>query len=182
MGPFEFLWFTVFIIFILIAFARGYARELGTTTLIFVALFLITYLAVPKLPAAINEIYHKLFHSTLPQRQMEHLLSAGLSLVFIAIVFASYAGETFTFKGKTAKGMQGRFYTLLVGAVNGYLISGSLWYFQDNYNYPIADLGILHLPLTPLGEQIANYLPPYVVPPAFWAILVAVMLIFKVRK
>ena len=182
MGPFEFLWLTIFLIFVLIAFARGYGRELGTTTLIFVALFLITYLAVPRLPGLINDIYRKLFHSTLPKRQMEHLLASGLSLGFIAIVFASYAGETFTFKGKSARGMQGSFYTLLVGAVNGYLISGALWYFQDNYNYPITDLGVLQLPLTHTGEQIANYLPPYVVPPAFWAILVAIMLIFKVRK
>jgi signal transduction histidine kinase len=182
MGPFEFLWLTIFFIFILIAFARGYGKELGTTTLIFVALFLITYLAVPRLPGLINESYRKFFHTALPRRQMEHLLASGLSLTFIAIVFASYAGDTFTFKGKSAKGMQATLYTLLVGAMNGYLISGTLWYFQDNYRYPIADLGVLQLPLTQLGEQIANYLPPYVVPPAFWAILVAIMLIFKVRK
>ena len=66
--------------------------------------------------------------------------------------------------------------------MNGYLIAGAPWYFQDYYHYPITDFGILKLQLTHLGEQLANLLPPYVIPPIFWPVLVAVMLIFKVRK
>jgi hypothetical protein len=182
MGPFEYLWLTIFFIFILIAFVRGYSKELGATTLIFVALFLITYLGIPKLGDLINDFYQKFFHSTIPQRQMEHILAGGFSLLFIGIVFASYAGDTFAFRGKPAKGLRGGFYNLLVGALNGYLIAGTLWYFQDYYHYPVTDFGILQLPLTHLGEQVANLLPPYVVPPIFWAILVAIMLIFRVRK
>ncbi len=182
MGPFEYLWLTVFLIFVFIAFARGYNRELGTSTLIFVALFLITYFAVPKLPQIINELYQKFFHTALPQRTNEHVMASGLSIVFIAIVFASYAGDTFSFKGKPAKGLRGAVYNLAVGAMNGYLIAGSLWYFQDYFKYPVTDFGILKLPLTPTGELLANYLPPYVVPPIFWAVLVGIMLIFRVRK
>lgn len=182
MGPFEYLWLTIFLIFVLIAFVRGYNRELGTTTLIFVALFLLTYLAVPRLPGLINDIYSKIFHTKMPERQMQHLMASGLSITFIAIIFASYAGDTFAFKGKPAKGARGFFYNLMVGAVNGYLIAGTLWYFQDYFEYPITDFGMLQLPLTDLGEKIAGYLPPYVVPPVFWAILVGIMLIFRVRK
>lgn len=182
MGPFEFLWITVFIIFVFIAFVRGYNKELGATTLIFVALFLLTYLGIPKLPHLVNSLTQQAFHTKLTQREMEHLLANSFSLFFIAIVFASYAGDTFAFKGKPAKGLRGSFYNLLVGAMNGYLIAGTLWYFQDYYHYPITDFGILSLPLTNLGEQMANLLPPYVIPPIFWATLVAIMLIFKVRK
>jgi len=182
MGPFEYLWLTVFLFFIFIAFVRGYHRELGTTTLIFVALFLLTYLAVPRLPALINEVYRKFLHIPISKRQMQHLAATTLSVIFIAIIFASYAGETFSFKGKPARGARGIFYNFLIGAVNGYLIAGSLWYFQDYFEYPIADFGLLQLPLTPMGETIANYLPPYVVPPIFWAILMGIMLIFRVRK
>ena len=182
MGPFEYLWLTVFIIFVLIAFVRGYHRELGTTTLIFTALFLISYLAIPRLPELVNHLYSSLFHTTLPERQMQHLLSSGLSIFFIAIVFASYAGDTFSFPGKPAKGVSGFLYNLLIGALNGYLIAGTLWYFQDYYQYPVTDFGLLQLPLTDLGEHMANFLPLYVVPSVFWAVLVAVMLIFRVRK
>ncbi len=182
MGPFEYLWLTVFFIFVLIAFVRGYNKELGTTTLVFVALFLITYFGVPKLPDLISDLYLKFFNTPLPQRTIEHIMSAGLSIFFIAIVFASYAGDTFAFKGKPAKGFRGFFFNLLVGVMNGYLIAGTLWYLQDTFNYPVTDLGILQLPLTPLGETMAQYLPPYVVPPIFWAVLVGIMLIFRVRK
>ena len=182
MGPFEYLWLTVFIIFVLVALVRKYPNELGTTTIIFVILFLITFLGMPKLPGLINDFYRKLFNTPLPQRQMEHLLAALFSLAFVAAVFASYAGRTFAFPGKPAAGWKGTFYSLLVGVLNGYLISGSLWYFQDFYHYPITDFGLLKLPLTPLGETLAGYLPPYVVPPTFWAILVGIMLLFRVRK
>ena len=182
MGPFEYLWLTVFIIFVLIAFVRGYNKELGTTTLIFVALFLITYFAVPKLPDLINDLYLKFFDTPLSQRTIEHIMAGGLSLFFIAIVFASYAGDTFAFKGKPAKGFRGFLFNLLVGAMNGYLISGTLWYLQDKFNYPITDFGFLQLPLTSTGETLAQFLPPYVVPPIFWAVLVGIMLIFRVRK
>ena len=182
MGPFEYLWLTVFIIFVLIAFVRKYPKELGTTTMIFVILFLITFLAVPRLPGLINSIYQRLFDAPMPQRQMEHLLASTFTLIFVAVIFASYAGQTFSFPSKPATGFKGFIYNLLVGMLNGYLITGTLWYFQDKYNYPITDFGFLKLPLTETGEFLANYLPPYVVPPAFWAVLVGIMLLFRVRK
>jgi len=182
MGPFEYLWLTIFLIFVFIAFARGYSRELGTSTLIFVALFLITYFLVPKLPGMSNNLYQQFSSATLSQRTIEHIMATGLSVFFIAIVFASYAGDTFTFKGKPTRGFRGFIYNMLVGMMNGYLIAGTLWYFQDYFKYPVTDFGILQLPLTSTGEQIANYLPPYVTPPIFWAVLVGVMLIFRVRK
>ncbi len=182
MGPFEYLWLTVFIIFVFIAFVRKYPNELGTMTLIFAALFLITYIGVPKLPAILDKIFIKLLGAPPTPRQKEHLLASIFSLTFIGIIFASYAGQTFSFKGSPASGFKGFLFTLLVGMINGYLIAGTLWFFQDNYNYPITDFHLLYLPLTPLGETIANYLPPYVVPPAFWAILMTIMLLFRVRK
>jgi uncharacterized membrane protein YjgN (DUF898 family) len=182
MGPMEYLWLTIFVIFVLIAFVRGYNKELGTTTLLFVALFLITYFGVPKLPDIISNVYQKIFSTPLPERTLQHVMASGLSLAFIAIIFASYAGDTFAFKGTPAKGFRGFLFNLLVGMMNGYLIAGTLWYLQDYFHYPITDFGILKLPLTQPGETIAGYLPPYVVPPIFWAVLVGVMLIFRVRK
>jgi len=182
MGPMEYLWLTIFAIFVLIAFVRGYNKELGTSTLIFVALFLITYFGVPKLPELINDLYQKLFGAPLSERTLQHVMAAGLSIFFIAIIFASYAGDTFSFKGTPAKGFKGFLFNLMVGVMNGYLIAGTLWYLQDYFKYPITDFGILKLPLTPFGETLAGFLPPYVVPPIFWAVLVGIMLIFRVRK
>jgi hypothetical protein len=182
MGPFEYLWLTVFVIFVLVAFVRKYPKELGTTTIIFVMLFLITFLAMPRLPDLINSIYQRIFDKPMAERTMQHIMASGFTLAFVAAVFGSYAGQTFSFPGKPATGLRGFLFNLLVGVMNGYLIAGTLWFFQDKYNYPITDFGLLQLPLTDKGEFIANYLPPYVVPPAFWAVLVGVMLLFRIRK
>jgi len=182
MGPFEYLWLSIFTIFVMVALVRKYPNELGTTIIIFATLFLITYLAAPKMPGLINSLYARVFDASVAQRQMQHALASIFSLGFMAAVFASYAGQTLSFPGKPAPGWKGSVYSLLVGVMNGYLISGTLWYFQDYYQYPIADFGLLYLPLTPTGETIAAFLPPYVVPPAFWGFLVAVMLLFRVRK
>ncbi len=50
MGPLEILFIAIVIIFILISLARGYLKELGVTTMIFVALFIITEFGVKYLP------------------------------------------------------------------------------------------------------------------------------------
>jgi len=182
MGPFEYFWFLVFVFFIFIALVRGYNRELGATTMIFVALFLITYLLEPRLPTIVSKSYRQVMKASLSPRQLDNYLANLYSVTFIAIIFASYAGETFSLKGKPAPGWRGAVYNILIGAVNGYLVAGTLWYFQDKFHYPSASLGILNLPLTQMGEHLANFLPPYVIPPIFWAVLVTIMLLFRVKN
>lgn len=186
MGPLEILWAMVVIFFIFIAFARGYGNELGVTTLIFVALFIITQFAQDYLPRLVAMIVPRL-GSEDPSRTSEHLLSTILSIFFISILFASYAGTTFNLPG--VGGRRNNLLNLLVGLLNGYLVAGTLWYFQDFYKYPVADLTnkagqplLLDLPLTPLAEQLAELLPPYVAPPMFWAAMVMLLLLFRVRK
>ena len=60
--------------------------------------------------------------------------------------------------------------------INGYLIAGSLWYFQDAYGYPVADFTnmpglptLLELPLTPTAQAMTAILPPAIVPSLAWA-------------
>jgi len=182
MGPFEILFLTIIIVFILISLARGYLRELGTTTMIFVALFIITEFGVKYLPQLLERVYG-LFNVTLTTRTEQHWIAITLSLLLIAVVFASYAGfNTFAFRGVRQRGFAGFVIGVLVGGLNGYLFGGTLWWLQDITNYPVVDLGILILPLTNSGEILAQYLPPYLVPPMFWAVMVMIMLILRVRR
>lgn len=173
MGPLEILWATVAIFFIFIAFVRGYSKELGVTTMIFAALFLITYFGEGYLPRVLDNF------ANFDDRTKDHLLSSLFSLIFIGILFASYAGVTFGFYGNERR--SNPLLNFLVGGLNGYLVAGTLWYFQDRYLYPAADLGLLKLPLSNLAETLANFLPPYVVPPMFWAGMILLMLLFRVR-
>jgi hypothetical protein len=41
----------------------------------------------------------------------------------------------------------------LIGAVNGYLLFGTLWWLADRYNYPI---GLIIQPLPESAQQIIN--------------------------
>ncbi len=182
MGPIELFWACITLFFVFFALARGYDRELGVTTLIFVALFLITQFGEKYAPLTLALIIQRSGSTALTPRVQQHILSSFFSLFFVIVVFASYAGETFTIKGrKKAKGPRVLVLNLLVGLLNGYLVAGTLWYFQDVYAYPVVDFNLLELPLSPLAETVANYLPPYVVPPLFWAGMVMVLLLFRVK-
>lgn len=188
MGPLEILWLAVVIFFVFVALVRGYPKELGVTTLIFAALFLITFFFDRFLPGIITRVSDALNLTPTP-RGLEHFYSLFYSFVFLLIVFSAYAGQTFAFEGTARKGAEGFFINLSVGLLNGILVAGTLWYFQDKYNYPSADFKwpsgnpiFLTLPLTPLAEQLSTLLPPYVVDPIFWGALLMLMLIARVRR
>jgi len=182
MGPLEILFIAIVIIFILISLARGYLKELGVTTMIFVALFIITEFGVKYVPRLLERIYG-LLNVTLTTRAEQHWIAITLSLLLISVVFATYAGfNNFSFRGAPQKGFAGFVIGVLVGGLNGYLFGGTLWWLQDITYYPVVDLGILLLPLTNTAETMAQYLPPYLVPPMFWAVMVMIMLILRVRK
>lgn len=188
MGPLEILWLAVVIFFIFVALVRGYPKELGVTTLIFAALFLITFFFDRFLPEIMERIVA--FFDLNPSADgIDHFYSFFYSAVFLAIVFSAYAGQTFAFEGTARKGAEGFFLNVAVGLLNGILVAGTLWYFQDKYGYPIADFKwpsgnpiFLTLPLTPLAEKLTELLPPYVVNPIFWGALLMLMLIARVRK
>ena len=95
---------------------------------------------------------------------------------------SAYAGSTLAFPGEAKKGGAGIIINLLVGLLNGYLVAGTLWWLQDINDYPVAETDILALPLTSWAETFANYLPPYIVPSIFWAVMVVVMLILRIRR
>ncbi len=188
MGPIEILWLAIVVFFVLIAFVRGYTRELGVTTIIFGALFLITFFLQTYLPRFITFITGEL-SIQVTERQLQHFYSIFYSLLFLVIVFWAYAGETLTFQGKQPKGAAGFVLNLLVGLLNGVLVASTLWYFQDFYKYPAADFKnaagqpiLMTLPLTPTAQALVPMLPAHAIPPIFWGGMMLLMLIGRVRK
>lgn len=104
----------------------------------------------------------------LPQGQQFYILSA----IFIVIVFFAYQTRGFRDEGD-ADVLQQKALGGLVGALNGYLISGTLWYFLDisyrealaqglaTAQYPLAPLVTLPPENTTSFDMIGN-LPQYV--------------------
>ncbi len=183
MGPIEVIYSTIAIMIGLVGVARGYARELGNTLVIMAGIFLLTFQE-----ALILNLFRRtgerVLNITGDQTDLlNFFLSMVFTLLFISIVFASYSGQVFpSFGGRPARPPHGLLISLLVGLLNGYLIAGTLWYYQDKFGYPLQRFGLIKLPLTTTGQELVALLPQKIFDsPVYWMVPVAVLLIFLVR-
>jgi hypothetical protein len=182
MGPLEVFFVTIGFIIALIGLARGYKRELGSTLIILVAIFVLTFFE-ERIIGVFTLIGDRVLTVVGTQSELRNLLlMAAFQVVFVVIVFAGYAGRTLEFPGSPAPAPLGTFFDLSVGALNGYLVAGTLWYYLDRFNYPAQSLGLIQLPLTPTGQSMVALLPERLFEsPAYWMLPVAVLLILRVR-
>lgn len=180
MGPIEILYIAIALTVTLIGLARGYVKELGSTLLILVAIFILTFFDEP-LNGLMTVIGERLFGAD-DQDSINAVLSVFYSLIFIILVFGSYSGRTLTFSGNPAPPPQGTLLSLMIGLLNGYLIAGTLWYYQHAFGYPLGQLFTFQNQLTPTAQTLVNYLPPTLFDnPVYWVVPVAVLLIIRVR-
>ena len=158
MAPIEVFFGVIVFVFALIGLARGFLKELGVTTVMMAILLFLS--------------------------QFEHFLDAGLMralsigggqlsspqnvevvkcyffiFVIIGAAFISYQGETLAFGGEPPRGTQGILLGLLTGALNGYLIAGSIWFYMDKFHYPLTWLGFSADKLSPLARNLVAFLP-----------------------
>jgi len=100
--------------------------------------------------------------------------------VNLIIEKSTYQGKTFDFSNKPILGCLGLLTGFAVGALNGYLIAGTLWYYADLYGYPF---NLLIGDLTPTGSFLVDLLPQTIFPSAFyWAIPATILLIVRVIR
>lgn len=180
MGPVELIFITIGIVITLIGLARGYVRELGSTLIILVAIFILTFFQ-EQLTGLLTAIGNA-FGGDGDTASNELLLSTVYSILFIIIVFGAYSGRTLNFMGTPAPPPQGTLISLIIGMLNGYLIAGTLWYYQHHYNYPIGQIVTFENTLTDTAQTLIEYLPPALFDnPVYWIVPVAVLLIIRVR-
>ena len=166
----------------MIGLARGYRRELGNTVVFMstILLYAVFWEYGASYIARIGEVFAQDASST--------FLSFVLTVIFISIVFASYAGRTFDFSGREIPPPGGTIISLLVGMTNGYLIAGTIWFIQAIFGYPIQRFFPWFIPTDPtppatlIAAGEALYWPPVLFPsPVFWAIPIVILLILRVR-
>ena len=180
MGLLEIYFGTIAGIITLIGLAQGYARELGRTMIILVAIFMLLYVE-NRLSPILSTIGRLIFSfEDLGSQQL--FLSNFYLITFVITIFAGYAGRAITFPGQEISAPQGTILNCLIGAVNGYLISGSLWYYQHVYDYPLSTIGWIDADLSPIAVELVRFLPQNLMSsPTSWIIPIVVLLLLRVR-
>lgn len=173
MGPVQYVFLAIGVVIALIGLARGYDKELGNAIVLMLTIALLGFVetnweqqiaqtAAQVLGVANTSTFLFLFYTT----------------IFVAVVFASYSGVTFSFGGKPITGFAGKLLSLGVGIFTGYLIAGTLWHYANKYGYPL--IGVT--PLTPAQQSTLELMPQTIFPnPAYWVVPAAVLLILRVR-
>lgn len=181
MGPVELIYLSIGVIITLIGLARGYVKELGSTLIILVAIFILTFFR-EQITSVLTSLGNTLSGGDTATATNELLLSSVYSIVFAVIVFGAYAGRTLSFTGAPTPPPGGTLISIGIGMLNGYLIAGTLWYYQHTYNYPIGQLVTFNNELTETAQTLVEYLPPSLFEnPVYWIVPVAVLLIIRVR-
>jgi uncharacterized membrane protein required for colicin V production len=171
--PIEVLWIATFLLFGAIGLVRGFLKELGVTTAILVAIYIISELLekrdiTDRMMSKAVEAVPGTYDILATDDPRSALLRCMLYLlIMLVMVFISYHGETLTFSGTPPKGSTGTLYNLMVGLLNGYLVAGTIWYYLDKYDYPTRLLGLYQGELTARAEVLRRLLLFNLIPANF---------------
>lgn len=160
------------ILFGIIGAMRGWAKELMVTFSAILGIFIITLVQqfLPQLSAGLSEVLRFWIRT----------------IIFVALVFFGYqtpniksiAGARFA-----RERLQDVLLGLIIGALNGYLVIGTLWYFMDQAGYPFGPYLTapnLNEPLGRAAEQFITRLPPVFLQPPWIYFAVALAFLFVV--
>lgn len=151
-----FLFYLLIFILTIIGMMRGWARELLVTFAVILAIFIIYILELllPESFSSLNESGREAYFWF-------------RSVILIVLVIFGYqtpnlqkiAGARFA-RERLADSLLG----IILGAVNGYLIIGTLWYYMHVSMYPFSNVilppNYPNNPFPQLSMDIVNYLPP----------------------
>jgi len=147
----SFFWILVFV-FAMIGFMRGWAKEVMVTFSVVLALFIITVLQQfePQIITALS-------------LENAAALFWFRTIVVLVLVFFGYQTPNIT---RLAVGnrfvrerLQDSLLGLFLGAVNGYMVVGTLWYFMHQAQYPFPNFISAPAPESAASQLIA-FLPP----------------------
>ena len=86
-----------------------------------------------------------------------YIFSFGVVAIFLIVVFFAYTNESFVpEKRDDDQGFQTSLLGTLIGFVNGYLIGGTIWYFLDINEYPLAPYVMSPVADSPAAESLSS--------------------------
>ncbi len=156
-APVEVFFGAFVLMFTLVGLVRGFLRELGVTTVMILILFFLHQFD-PFLEAGVARVLA--LGGRLTAGGDHQLIRCWLYLlVIVAAAFISYEGETLGFGGQLPRGPNKAFLGAVAGAINGYLIVGSIWFYMDKFGYPLTWLGFSADKLSKAAQAILPFLP-----------------------
>ncbi len=170
MGPIEVLFLTVIVIFGVIGIVRGLQRELGVTTMLMVALSIVTLSTTfvePRLESRFG------ISPTAPNVLTTQAII--YTVIMIVITFIAYQGETLVFPG----GGPSPVLAFLIGLINGYFFAGTIWFYWNRAGWPA---GLVTPPFSQFYDAMVKILPPAILPWWFFVTMLILMLILRVLK
>jgi uncharacterized membrane protein required for colicin V production len=143
-----------------VGIVRGFLKELGATLVLVATLWALT-MVLPFLEGFFNGggLPFLGLGPLADSQNTQTLLFILFGGLIALAAFISYEGETLSYEGTAPKGLVGVALGFLIGAVNGYLLFGTLWWLADRYNYPFS---LVTVPLPEAAQRIidAHLLPP----------------------
>jgi hypothetical protein len=146
--------------FVAVGVVRGFLKELGVTIVLVATLFGLDRI-IPLTEQFIREgrlapMFKPFTDNPATDQPTNLLLMVIFQGLMLLAVFIAYQGETLAYDGTNPRFPVGWLLGALVGAVNGYLITGTLWWILDHYHYPVSS-SVVQLPLTPLATAIVTH-------------------------
>lgn len=139
------LMWTAAIFFALIGFLRGWNRELLSSAGILLAVFALFQ-------------FDGLLRGTVFLAMRREQIFFLQAVAFLFVVFVVYQARELESMQRRDDDTGAGFLGALVGAFNGYLIVGSLWYFLDINEYPLSQFMVAPAVNSPSGDTI-NLIP-----------------------
>lgn len=172
MGPVEGVFLAVIAMFGAIGVVRGWQQELGVTTMLLLALFVISFIFTTSVGDRLNSALSGVGVSETQMVTIQALFAVGLLLI---VTFISYQGVGLAYPG----GKKNSLLSLAIGLINGYLLAGSLWYYLAKANW----LGANIVPdFSQFYQFFSQILPPAIFGWQFFILLAVAMLILRVVK
>ena len=172
MGPIELLFLTIFGLFGAIGVVRGYQRELGVTTMLLLALFVIEFFMATALGDRVTAV---LSNAGVSETQIATIVDLTACAVLLFVTFISYQGLGLIYPGSG----RNHFLSLLIGLLNGYLLAGSIWWYLQSAGWPIGKVTETY---TPVYEFLVKLLPPEIFGWQFFILVAVAMLIIRVIR
>ena len=146
------LFFILIVVMGIIGMVRGFLKELGVTLVLIATLFALDRL-IPIIGGFIMNGGLGFLGLNPDAALTRDLLFLVFAVMMIGATYIAYEGETLSYEGNNPKGIVGSLLGFLIGAVNGYLLFGTLWWLMDAYQYPF---GLVATPLPEGAQQIVS--------------------------